>query len=318
MTPQSARAHSPHTPQILRANLALLAMSWIWALNFSIAKEALSSVPALAFNTLRFPLAALVVTVAMAHRGGLRLPDPADRWRFLALGMLGNLIYQMCFILGLANTRAGTASVLLSGTPIVTALLAAAVGQEHVGRRVWIGATATLTGIIVVVVAGARSPAGGETTLLGELLLIGATFAWAIFAVGSRGLIVRYGALPVTAWTLWAGSIGICLAGLPATLAMDLRSLDAQAWFAIVYAGALSIGVAYVLWSYGVRHLGPTRTSTYSNLVPVFALLGAWVLLGERPSIGQFLGAAIIITGVTLAQTQRRRESAIGVRTPPP
>jgi drug/metabolite transporter (DMT)-like permease len=292
-------------------------MSWIWALNFSIAKEALSKVPPLAFNTLRFPLATLVVTAALAHRGGLRLPEPADRWRVLALGMLGNLVYQLCFILGLAHTRAGTASVLLAGTPMVTALLSAAVGQEHVGRRVWIGAVATLAGIAVVVVSATGTQGAGDTTLIGDLLLIGATFTWAIYAVGSRNLIVRYGALPVTTWMLWAGSIAICLTGLPATLHADLPGMDAQAWFAVVYAGALSIGVAYVLWSYGVRHLGPTRTSTYSNLVPVFALLGAWVLLGDRPSLGQFAGAAIIIGGVTLAQTQRRREPVIGVRAPP-
>jgi len=315
MISQGASTHPSYAPQILRANLALLAMSWIWALNFSIAKQALATIPALAFNTLRFPLAALVVTVALAQRGGLRLPDPPDRWRVIALGMLGNLIYQLCFILGLANTRAGTASLLLAGTPIATALLSAAVGQERVGRRVWIGAVATLAGIALVV-AASGSPGAGETTLLGDFLLIGATLAWAIYAVGSRGLIVRYGALPVTTWMLWAGSIAICLAGLPATLKLDLGALDAQAWFAVVYAGALSIGVAYVLWSYGVRHLGPTRTSTYSNLVPVFALLGAWLLLGEKPTPVQFLGAAIIIGGVTLAQTQRLRLPAAGVRAP--
>jgi drug/metabolite transporter (DMT)-like permease len=317
MSTKSPATSAAYSPQILRANFALLAMSWIWALNFSIAKEALSKLPPLAFNTLRFPLAALVVSVALAQRGGLRLPDRSDRWRVLALGMLGNLIYQLFFIMGLANTRAGTASVLLAGTPIATALLTAAVGQEHVTRRVWLGAFATLAGIATVVFSTTRA-GGGEHKLVGDLLLIGATIAWAVYAVGSRTLIVRYGALPVTAWTLWSGAFAICLIGLPSVFRTDLPALDAQAWFAVVYAGALSIGVAYVLWSYGVRHLGPTRTATYSNLVPVFALIGAWILLGERPTGGQFLGAAIIIAGVTLAQTRAWRPPVIALRAPPP
>lgn len=317
MTPQSgSAAYEASAAQVVQANSALLAMSLIWALNFSIAKDALDTISPLAFNTLRFPLAALVVSAAMAKRGGVRLPEPADWGRLIMLGLLGNLVYQLLFIYGLANTRAGTASVLLAGTPIVTALLTAAAGQERVSRQTWIGAAATVAGITMVVFGSAPDLGGGDR-LLGNLLLLGATMTWSAYAVGSIRLIRRYGALSVTTWTLWCGTLGIVLLGLPATLRLDAATLSGEVGFAVLYAGALSIGVAYVLWSYGVRHLGPTRTATYSNVVPVLALLGAWVWLGERPTPWQFLGAAVIIGGVTLAQTRRRATPAT-VRSPPP
>jgi drug/metabolite transporter (DMT)-like permease len=82
------------------------------------------------------------------------------------------------------------------------------------------------------------------------------------------------------------------------------------------YAGALSVGVAYILWSYGVRHLGNTRTATYSNLVPVIAVAVAWLWLGERPGADQLLGATIIIAGVMLAQTRDRQRAPAPPRAP--
>jgi len=301
-SPEPAAAELP-VPG-LRSHVALLAMALIWALNFSIAKGALATIPPLAFNALRFPMAAIVVTAGMVRRPGLRLPARRDILPLVLLGLLSNVFYQLCFIFGLANTRAGTASVLLSGTPIVTALLAAAIGQEIIVPRVWVGAVATVIGMAFVVAGSPPAEAGGNT-MLGNGLLVGATLTWALYSVAARNLIRHYGALSVTTWTLWSGTAAVMLIGLPSLAHIDLWAIGVSGWLAVAYAGALSIGVAYVLWSYGVRHLGPTRTATYSNLVPVLALAGAWLLLGETPSGYQVLGALVIIAGVTAAQIRR-------------
>lgn len=286
-------------------------MVLIWAVNFPVAKLGLNAIEPLAFNALRFPLAALVVFAALRSRGALPMPQPRDRLRIIMLGLLGNLIYQQFFIFGLDRTRAGTASILLAGTPIITALLSAAVGHERVGWRAWVGACATVGGMALVVGGGVERGAG---SLTGELLLISSSFAWAGYTVGSRSLIERYGTVPVTAWTLSVGATSILLVGLPAVFRTDLGALPPGAWLAVLYSGALSIGVAYLIWYYGVRHLGNTRTSVYSNLVPVFALLVAWLWLGEVPLPFQVLGASIIIGGVMLVQT-KRREGAPAQRT---
>ena len=58
-----------------------------------------------------------------------------------------------------------------------------------------------------------------------------------------------------------------------------------------------------MLWYYGVSELGNTRTSTYSNLTPVVAVVGAWLFLGETPKVAQLIGAVVIISGVTIAQS---------------
>lgn len=291
-----------------RAHAALLLMVLIWGINFPIAKAALSELSPLAFNALRFPLAALVVFVALRRRGGRFLwPERGDRLRVFALGVLGNVFYQQFFIFGLALTRAGTASVLLAATPIITALLSAALGHERVGVRTWIGVVATFVGIAIVVLFGGSLDEGGAS-LLGDLLMIGASLSWAVYTVGSRRHIEKYGNVQFTAWTLWTGAIGLCLIGLPAVLRTDFGAVSGGAWLGVVYAGALSIGVAYLIWYYGVRVIGNTRTAAYSNLVPVVALLAAWLQLGEVPNPGQVVGAGVILAGITLAQVRTTRQ----------
>jgi drug/metabolite transporter (DMT)-like permease len=290
-----------------RLRLVLLLMVVIWGINFPVAKAAIAELPPLVFNALRFPMAGLTLYIALRARGRITMPDRADRLRILLLGILGNVCYQQFFIFGLDITRAGTASVLLAATPIITAVFSAAAGHERVGARTWAGVVATFLGIILVVAAGGSARDVGGSTLLGDMLMLGGSISWAVYTVGSRNLIVRYGALQFTAWTLWIGTAGLLLIGAPDLLRTDLGAVSAAAWAATAYAGALSIGVAYLIWYHGVLHLGNTRTSAYSNLVPVVALLAAWVQLGEVPTAGQVAGAAVIIGGVSLAQVRGAR-----------
>jgi drug/metabolite transporter (DMT)-like permease len=275
----------------------------IWGINFPVAKAALTELSPMAFNALRYPLAALTLYAALRVRGRVRLPERHDMGRIVLLGLLGNLVYQLFFIFGLDNTRAGTASVLLAGTPIITAVFSSLAGHERIHARTWAGVTATFAGIVFVVLAGGPDDTG-QSSLLGDLLMLGASLAWAFYTVGSRDLILRYGPLQFTAWTLWIGTFGLVLLGMPAVIRADLAAVSAAAWVGVFYAGALSIGLAYLIWYHGVSHLGNTRTAAYSNLVPVVALLAAWVQLGEVPAAGQVAGAAVIIGGVTVAQAR--------------
>ncbi len=302
MNPHSGR---PDRDALVRAYIGLLLMVLIWGANFSVAKVALAAVPPLAFNALRFPFAALAVLIALRLRGTIPRPARQDVSRILVLGLLGNALYQQFFIFGLDNTNAGIASVLLAGTPILTALLSAAFGHERVGPRTWIGVAATFAGILLVVQQSGAMQDEGNTTVIGGLLMVGASVAWAAYTVGARPLLARYGATAVTAWTLWSGTVLLVLIGLPQLLALPAGTLTLPVWGAVLYAGALSIGIAYMIWYNGVRTIGNTRTAAYSNAVPVVALAIAWAWLGEEPSVGELVGAAIIIGGVTLAQTRR-------------
>ena len=273
----------------------------VWAVNFSFIKVALEEIPPFGFNALRFPLAALLLAAVLHLRGNLRLPDPADRGRVVALGIVGNVLYQLLFIVGMSRSRAGNASLLLTGSPVYTAMLSAALGHERVRAAAWGGIAATVVGIALVVGSGEGGFRFGATTLVGDLLLIAASAVWAFYTVGARDLIRKYGSVPVTAWTLWVGAGLLLLIGLPDLVRLD-RPPSLLAWAGVVYAGGLGVGVAYLLWYRAVSVLGNTHTSAFSNLTPVLAIFVAWLWLAEVPNVWQLLGAVVIIGGISVVR----------------
>jgi drug/metabolite transporter (DMT)-like permease len=76
-----------------------------------------------------------------------------------------------------------------------------------------------------------------------------------------------------------------------------------MAWVSVTYSGIFALVIAYLFWYNGVRVLGPTRTAMYSNLQPIFAVIVAWLVLGESITAWQVAGAISIITGLLLTRS---------------
>ncbi|MDX1623133.1 MAG: DMT family transporter [Gemmatimonadota bacterium] len=291
----------------MRARLAVWGVVLIWAANFSVIKAALADFQPFAFNALRFPLASItLLLLLLAARRTIRFER--RHWpAILGLGVLGHLAYQPFFILGLDNTLAGNSSLILASVPVFVAVLSAVMGHERHAGRTWAAVVLSFAGIGLVVAGGAQAVGFGGSTVVGDLLTLGAAILWSLYTVLSTPLVRRYGALPVTAVTMWIGTVGLVAAGVPSLLGQPWAAVRPAAWAGLAYAGVLGIAVAYLLWYTSVRSVGSTRTAVYSNMVPVGALAIAWATLGERPTWLQLTGAAAILAGVTLARGARPR-----------
>ena len=278
---------------------SLVLMICIWGLNFAVAKRALATFDPLAFNAVRYVLASAFVLIVLRRQGRLELPARVDWPRVLVLGVFGNAIYQLAFIVGLNLTTAGSGSLMLAVMPVFVLALDLWSGEKH-SRRAWIGAAGSIVGVGLV----SRAALGIEGTeaLLGNLLIVLAAAFWALYTQGSRPLIRRYGAVRTTAWTLWAGAVIIFLMGIPSLFHQDWGAIDAVSWGGLVYSAFFSIGLAYLLWYRSVGRLGSSRTAIYSNLTPVVALAAGALWLGETITPLSLLGAAMVIGGVMLVR----------------
>lgn len=292
----------PEQSQGILADLELVLVAVIWGVNFSVVKVVLEELDPLALNALRFPLAAGALAIGLRFVPGPLLPRRQDVGRVLLLGVVGNVAYQLCFIFGLDWTLAGNASLLLSTTPVWTLVFSAVSGHERPTSSAVLGVLATLVGIAFVVLGRGDALSLASGTLAGDLLILAGSMLWALYTVAGRVPVDRYGPLRLTTWALCVGTPVLVAMGLPSLVTTDLGGISPGAWGGVVYAGLLSVGLAYLLWYRGVRKLGNSRTAIYSNLVPVMALFTAWLWLGEMPTALQLVGAAIILSGLTLAR----------------
>jgi len=298
-------------------DLAIVLLVLIWGSNFSVVKAALGQFEPLAFNAVRFVLASVLLGGFVVVTG-LRLRfERRDVPRLVGLGLLGNLGYQVLFIYGIDGTLAGNAALMLSAVPLIVAVMSVALKHETIGRAGWAGVILSISGIALIVWGSSRGLNFGIDTVRGDLTMLAAAVAWSAYTVLSSPYVRKYGALPVTASTMWVGTIGLVGASVPVLRSQDWASISALAWGGLVYSGAFSIALAYVLWYYGVRHLGSSRTAVYSNTVPIVALFVAWLTLREVPSWVQIVGATMILGGIGLARV-RRRPAALPAEEVPP
>ena len=287
----------------------LVAMALIWAVNYSVLKYGTRLIPPLAYNGLRIPAAA-VLQFGIAR--AMRLPDVArkDAIRLIVLGMLGNGIYQVFFILGQARSRVATTVLMLASGPALAAILGRLRGTERLGQRSWSGIALQMAGVSCVVL-GAAGVTGGRDSLSGSALVFASAVSWALYSVMVQPLTTRIHGIQVGAYTMLGGGIVSLLVSIPALGTVDWAGVNAGVWWAMAYSTIAAMVIAYLFWYHGVKTLGPTHTSMYSNMQPILAMAAAWLALGEIPSRWQIAGVTFIMSGLLLARSSAHEPEGV-------
>jgi drug/metabolite transporter (DMT)-like permease len=303
---KSPRAHA--RLQFGVTDLSLLLMALIWGVNYTSVKYGTGVIAPLAFNGVRVTLAAvaLVIVAQITSRfSGTQDSWPAgrDAIALLLLGTLGNGLYQILFVEGISRTRAGDAALLIAASPAFMAIIGRVRGSEHVARRGVIGIALSILGMGLVVVGNTNASGNEHATLAGDALILLSALCWSVYTVYLQPYTHRIGGVHLSALTMIGGMVPLLAVAAPSMLATPWPRLPTMAWVSLTYSGIFALVIAYLFWYNGVRVLGPTRTAMYSNLQPVFAVIVAWLVLGEAITAWEVAGAISIITGLVLTRS---------------
>lgn len=290
----------------------MLLVCLIWGMNFSVTKSAFDQIAPLPFTAIRFVVSSLLLWVIIRIAEGPARLAPGTLRQLVILGLVGNTLYQLAFMLGLARTTATNSALLLSTVPTVVAVMAGALGLERITSRMWWGIGLGMVGVILVIAV--RGVGFDRATLIGDFLTVLAVLCWSGYTIGLRRVAKGVSPLRVTAITTIAGTPGLLLVGLPGVVRLDWGAVGLDAWLAVAYSSVLSLVVAYLLWNRSVKAIGGARTAIYMCLTPLVAVFGAWLVLGERPQLLQGVGAVFIIVGVLLTRTGGDPEGGTAVR----
>lgn len=297
----STPGHATTTrPGVWLTELGLVLMALIWGVNYSIVKFGTTVMEPLAFNAARVALAAIVLSIiGLAARVGL--PSRRDVIALLGLGVLGNGLYQYFFVEGIARTSATDAALVVAASPAFIAIIGRIRGVERAGLSRVVGILLSLAGIAFVVL-GSSEASHGVSSVPGDLLVLVGSLAWALYTVLLKPYTERVPGLQLSALTMVGGAVPLALVALPQLTQAAWGSMPGLGWAAMLYSGLFALVLAYLFWYRGVRVIGPTRSAIYSNLQPVIAVLFAWVMLGERPTVWQGVGTACIMASLLLTR----------------
>ncbi|TAK11348.1 MAG: DMT family transporter [Acidobacteria bacterium] len=302
----------------------LVVMVLIWGVNYSVIKRAFAEIHPQPYNAIRMVIATAVFLAAMrwaarAAKSGRKVsrifytdarPTASDKWRLVGLGLVGQFLYQICFVGGVNGTSVSNSALIIGATPVVVAIASAALGHERITKLHWLGAATSAFGIYLVVGHGANF---GGAHLRGDLLVMASVGCWAVYSMGAATLITRHSPLYVTGMTFAIGTVPYFLFALPALAAIDWRSLSAYVYISVVLSALMALCLAYLIWYTAIQAIGVARTSLYSNLVPVAAMAVAAVWLGEPITPIKVAGTAAVLTGLWLTRLGRRTPVAAAV-----
>jgi drug/metabolite transporter (DMT)-like permease len=288
---------------VLLTEFGLLLMALIWGLNFAVLKYGTTVLEPIAYNAIRMTVGTVVLlALAMVLAP---MPSRGDILRLMLLGVLGHGVYQGLFINGLSMTRAGTAALVVAASPAVIAIVGRAYGVERITTRAVLGIGLSFVGIAIVVLGSAANSGGtGTHRVLGDLLILGSVVAWAFYTTFLRSFTSRIEGVQIAGWTLLGGTLPILLVALPALSRSDIGAITPLTWGAVLYSGVGALGLAYLFWYRGVRVIGSTKTAMYAQLQPAIALIAAWPLLGERPTLWQIAGSVGVMSGLLLTRSE--------------
>ncbi len=298
--------HRPESPaRDWKPDAALGLTLLIWASTFLVTKSLFSHISVFAYIAVRFALmtalAFLVLWFTVRRTPGQRwTPHRADWPRVIAVGLMGFTLNGLGFNIGVDLTSVFSAAFLNATAPLFTILILAVIG-ERTPLIAWIGVIIATAGVGIFLF----DQAGGQRSLLGDLLCIASAAAFALYAIWIRPLTRTYSGPVTTAWTLLAGSIPLVLIGMPAAIEQSWTTLPTQSWISLAYMVVFPIYVAFTLFNYTVQHRGAAFTSSFILLVPVLSGLLATFFYSDPFGPTKLLGAALILAGLFLLTTRR-------------
>lgn len=261
----------------------------------------------LGIAAIRFVVTAMVLAAALLLSGRTlpRLRSSREWGVVCGLGFFGIFLYGLCFFYGLQHITAGRGALVVALNPVVIVLAAWLFGHERMNRRKALGSAIALAGCLTVIGNGNPLALIEGTVGVGEWLIIGCVLSWAAYTFIGRQATKTLSPL---ATTLYGSLVGAAFLGLAALLQGDMApaTWSWQVWSAMLFLAIFGTAIAYTWFTAAVHQLGAGHASIFINLVPVFAVLQAAVLLDERLGLAVLFGGVLVIAGVWLTTLQKQ------------
>jgi drug/metabolite transporter (DMT)-like permease len=288
-------------PRYTFRTLVLLAFALLaWASAFAGIRAGLRAYSPANLAILRFTIASLVLAVyaGIAH---FRRPQLRDVPWLALTGAIGITFYHFALNYGETRVTAGAASLMMASTPVWAALAARIWLREKLSAAGWLGVFVSFAGVALI----ASAESGGIQISPQALIILAAAVMSALHIILQKHFLGRYGPLEFTSYTIWFGTALMLPFG--SGFVHTLRAAPVSVTLAIVYLGIFPGALAYLAWSYVLSHGAAGRTATMLYVVPVGAIVIAWIWLREVPKPISLVGGAIALGGVLLVNTVGRK-----------
>ncbi len=235
--------------------------------------------------------------------------EKRDIGAIFGLGFCGFTLYNLCVNAGEKTITAGAASLIASTIPIFSALGAQIFLKERISRAAYAGIGCGIGGVALIAL-GERDGIGVSS---GALLVLLASLSAAAYGLGQKPLFLRYQALDLTTFSIWAGTLLLLPFG--SGIVGAFRAAPLSASLNVAFLGVFPGAIGYVLWSYCLSQWPVAKVTSFLYLLPALSIALGWIALGELPAPLSLAGGALAIAGVIWTNWQRQSPVTLAAKT---
>ena len=260
----------------------------------------IDAVTLIAFRML-FSLPVFAAVAIWQMRVGPPLSN-SDRWRLVALGLIGYYLSSFLDFLGLQFISVGLERLILFLTPTFVLLATALLFKRRIGAAQWGALALSYCGIVLVFVHDLAGGAG--STVIGALLVLGSAVSYAVYLLGTGEMVQRIGSLRLVAYAMCVSSaacIGQFFLLRPAAMLIQ----PAPVYALSLVNGVLCTILPVFMTMIAVQRIGAATASQAGMIGPVSTLFLGAAILGEPITAIQLAGTALVIGGIYMLSKKR-------------
>ncbi|MDE4454413.1 DMT family transporter [Psychrobacter sp. DAB_AL62B] len=281
--------------------IIFVTLSFMWSLSFIFYRVGVPEFGSLAFASLRVVFAGLVMLVFVLlspkNRQGVR-----ENWKVLALvGLFSAAIPFVLFSFSARSINAGVLAVLNASVPMMSGFIASTFFKDKLSRKQILGLVIGVIGVIILMseslFGGQGAESGSGLLPMGYALL--ACVGYALGANITRNYLFNVSPVAITAGSLIIASVimlPIALYEFPYG-----KSISLNAWVSVICIGVFSTAIALIFMNQLIKSIGPMRATSITLVIPIFAIIFGYLLLGEALDTPAIIGSMVILFGTYLS-----------------
>jgi drug/metabolite transporter (DMT)-like permease len=275
-----------------------------WGMSFVWTRQLLAFFSPITIITLRLLLSSLFLTVFSLAIKRLKLIRKTDIKWFFFLAFFQPFLYFIFEGYGIKATSASFAAIVIATIPLFTPLGAWLVLKERITLMNFVGLFISFAGVTLIIV---NNEFGVKFSISGLLILFGAVISAVGYMMVLKRLTSTYNTFTIATWQ---NIVGIVLFA-PLFISFSLPEfsgivLNKEMLFPLLALAILASSLAFIFNTYGVRELGTSKAAAFTNSVPVFTVIFAYLLVNEPIGFVKITGMATVLLGLILAQQNKK------------
>lgn len=295
---------------ILNKYIMILA-TLFWSGAFIAGKFSVEEFPVFSLVFFRFLFATVLIFAIMIRLDNEWKITKSDIPTFLILGTIGMIGYHVFFFLSLKYTTATNSSLIGATNPIVTTVLAYIFLKDKISFKNILGILVSLLGVVLIVTDGDLNVIFNFKINLGDFLMMIAVICWAAYGILSKKALEKYSPIKITSYAFLFCTILLIPFVLFEKPWIYLHNTTLNGWISILYMAIFPSVFGYIIQQMSIKKIGPIKTSLYINLVPVFSMILATIILNEHISSIKIIACGLICGGICINLNNRNKNEVI-------